>query len=166
MLKKALSVALVLLMLLSVMPVALAEGTKDNYTIKTEFYGYDSETEDWVPVTTAAGGDTVKMRVSIATNYVSGSANFLLAYDKSVLSADLPSNGSADYMETNPDRKSFAYKNIRQVRAAHGTGVANDQLGEGNIKQEEYDKYSFITCSIMTNGCVVMTERIGCLRSI
>ncbi len=155
MLKKALSVALALLMLLSVVPVALAEGTEYNYTIKTEFYSYDSETDEWVPVTTAAGGDTVKMRVSITTNFVSGSANFLLAYDKSVLSADLPSNGSADYLETNPDRKSFAYRNIQQVRAAHGTGAANNQFGEGNISEEEFNKYSFITGSIIARGCVV-----------
>ncbi|MBR4858660.1 MAG: InlB B-repeat-containing protein [Clostridia bacterium] len=154
MFKKVLSVALSLLMLLSILPVAMAEGTEYNYTIKTEFYGYDSQTEKWVPVKTAAGGDTVKMRVSVTTNYVSGSANFLLAYDKSVLSADLPSNGSATYMEINPDRNSFAYKNIQQVRAAHGTGAANAQLTEGNITQEEYNKYSFITGSIMTKSCV------------
>lgn len=155
MFKKALSVVLVLLMLLSIVPVALAEGTVYNYTIKTEFYGYDSDADDWVPVTTAAGGDMVKMRVSITTNYVSGSANFLLAYDKSVLSADLPSNGSATYLETNSDRKSFAYQNIQQVRAAHGTGAANNQLDAGNISEEEYNKYSFITGSIIAKGCVV-----------
>ncbi|MEE1137661.1 MAG: InlB B-repeat-containing protein [Acutalibacteraceae bacterium] len=155
MFKKALSVLIALLMLLSIVPVALAEGTEYNYTIKTEFYGYDSETDDWVPVTAAAGGDTVKMRVTITTNYVSGSGNFLLAYDKSLLSADLPSNGSATYLETNPDRKSFAYKNIQQVRAAHGTGAATNQLTEGNITEEEFNKYSFITGSMITRSCVV-----------
>ena len=158
MFKKVLSVIFVLLMLLSVVPFALAEEANYNYTVKTEFYGYDSETDDWVPVTTAAGGDTVKLRVSIATNYVSGSANFLLAYDKSVLSADLPSNGSADYLETNPDRKSFAYQSVQQVRGAHGTGVANKLFGNNCISEEEYNKYSFTTISIITKGCVMYDD--------
>jgi hypothetical protein len=158
MFKKVLSVIFVLLMLLSVVPFALAKEANYNYTVKTEFYGYDSETDDWVPVTTAAGGDTVKLRVSIATNYVSGSANFLLAYDKSVLSADLPSDGSADYLETNSDRKSFAYQSVQQVRGAHGTGVANKLFGNNCISEEEYNKYSFTTISIITKGCVMYDD--------
>lgn len=152
MFKKALSVALVLVMLLGVMPVALAEGTP-NYTIKTEFYGYDELSDEWIPITTAAGGDSVKLRVSVETNYVSGPANFMLAYDKSVLGTDLLP-GSATYLETNPGRRTFAYKNIQQVRGADGAAAANNMLTQECISQEEYEKYSFIVGSITTNGCV------------
>ena len=58
--KKALSLILVVLMIISIVPLAMAE-TEYNYTIKTEFYGYDSTSGEWVPVTTASGGEKLKM---------------------------------------------------------------------------------------------------------
>ncbi len=153
MMKKALSVILAALMLISIVPLVSAE-TEYNYTVKTEFYGYDTATEEWIPVTTAAGGDTLKMRVSVSTNFVSGSSTLLLAYDKSVLSAGLPSNGSSTQLVTNPKKTSFAYNYIQRVNGAHGTGAANKQLGYGNLTQEQYDKYGFIVCMSVISGCV------------
>lgn len=153
MFKKALSVILALLIVISIVPLAMAE-TEYNYTVKTEFYGYDSAADEWIPVTTASGGETLKMRVSVSTNYVSGPANFLLAYDKSVLSANLPENGSSTEFTKNPDKNFFAYKDIQQIRGAHGTNAANQQLGYGNITQEEFEKYGFIVGSITTYGCI------------
>lgn len=153
MIKRALSVILALLVVISIVPIAMAE-TEYNYTVKTEFYGYDSAADEWQPVTTASGGETLKMRVSVSTNFVSGPANFLLAYDKSVLSADLPENGSSTEFEKNPDKKFFAYNDVQQVRGAHGTNAANQQFGYGNITQEEFEKYGFIVGSITTYGCI------------
>ncbi len=151
--KKIISVVMALILVLGIVPVAMAETADDrNYTIKTEFYGYDEAAEEWVPVTTASGGETLKMRGSVSTNYVSGPASFLLAYDKSVISANLPASSAAE-LEINPD-STFAYYNIQMVRAANGANAAAQQLGLGNITQEEFDKYAFIAGSIITNGCV------------
>ena len=151
--KKALSLILVVLMIISIVPLAMAE-TEYNYTIKTEFYGYDSTSGEWVPVTTASGGEKLKMRVSIETNFVSGPATVLLAYNKSALLADLPSNGSSTNLKINPDKSFFAYNNIQQVRGAHGVNAANQQLGYGNITAEQKNKYAFVVSIINTYGCV------------
>lgn len=152
MMKKALSVVLVLLMVIGIVPLAMAE-TDRNYKIRTEFCSYDAETDEWVPVTTASGGEKLKMRVYIATNYVSGPANFMLAYDKSSVVADLPENGSAIPLELNTD-SDFVYNSIQLSRGAHGTKAAEMQYGYGNITDEELEKYSFIVGSVFTYGCV------------
>lgn len=150
--KKVLSVILAVLLIIGIVPLATAE-TERNFTVKTEFYGYDETADDWLPVTTASGGEKLKMRVFVSTNYVSGSSTLLLAYDKSVISADLPSNGSSKQLVTNPEETSFAYNYVQRVNGAHGTGAANNQLGNGNITQEQFDKYGFIVCMIVVNGC-------------
>ncbi len=150
--KKVLSVILAVLLVIGIVPFATAE-TERNYTVKTEFYGYDETADDWLPVTTASGGEKLKMRVSVSTNYVSGSSTLLLAYDKSVISADLPSDGSSKQLVTNPEETSFAYNYVQRVNGAHGTGAANNQLGNGNITQEQFDNYGFIVCMIVVNGC-------------
>ena len=151
--KKVLSVILAVLLVIGIVPLATAE-TELNYTVKTEFYGYDEAADDWVPVTTASGGEKLKMRVSVATSYVSGPANFMLAYDKSLISADLPSNGSSAQLAINLEETSFAYNNVQMARGANGANAAIQQQGYGNLTQEEVEKYSFIVGSIFTFGCV------------
>ena len=153
--KKIISVVMVLLMVLSIVPVALAETADDrNYTIKTEFYAYDEVSDDWVPATTASGGENLKLRVFVDTNYVSGPATLLLAYDKSAVVANLPESGAAKELKLNPDDEFYASNDIQAVRGAHGVNAANIQYGYGNITDEEYEKYSFIVASISTYGCI------------
>lgn len=150
--KKSLAVLLALLTLLSVASFgASADETGYNYSISTEFYSLDSNGE-WVPAESVASGDSVKMRVSVSSNFVSGSASILLAYDKSVLTVGSLFDSGSVRLALNDD---FALtKSIQQVSAYNGQNAATKQLGLGNITSEQYSAYSFITLSIYTSGCL------------
>lgn len=150
--KKTLALLLAVLMLIGCVPFATAAETAYNYKISTAFYAKDSN-GDWAEITSVPAGSDVKMRVSIATNFVSGPATVLLAYDKSVLSASSIPEAASASMELNGD---FDFtKKIQQVSGANGANVANKQLGLGNITQEQFNSYGFLAFSIRTNGCIV-----------
>lgn len=150
--KKTLALVLAVLMLIGSFSFAASAETEYNYKISTEFYAANSN-GDWSPVTSVAAGSNVKMRVSISTNFVSGPATLMLAYDKAVLSASGLSSTGSTPMTLNEDFD-FAGK-IQQVSGADGTNAANKQLGLGNITQEQFDNYGFLAFSIRTNGCIV-----------
>lgn len=150
--KKTLALVLAMLMLIGSLSFAASAETEYNYKISTEFYAADSN-GDWSPVTSVAAGSDVKMRVSISTNFVSGPATLMLAYDKAVLSASGLSSTGSTSMTLNGDFD-FTSK-IQQISGADGTNAANKQLGLGNITQEQFDNYGFLAFSIRTNGCIV-----------
>lgn len=152
--KKILALLLAVITLMSVVSFGVSAETDYNYNISTAFYSYDSAKSDWIKSTYAAGGDSVKMRVSVSTNFTSGPATILLAYDKSLLSVgDIFESGSIS-LNLN-ENFSFAKKDIQQVTAYDGYNVANKQYGLGNITKGQFDAYSFIAFSIRTSGCVV-----------
>lgn len=150
--KKTLALLLAVLTLICSLSFAASAETEYNYKISTEFYAADSNGE-WAPVTSVAAGSDVKMRVSISTNFVSGPATLLLAYDKAVLSASGLSSTSSTSMTLNDDFD-FISK-IQQIAGADGTNAANKQLGLGNITREQFNAYGFIVASIRTNGCII-----------
>ncbi len=152
--KKFTALMLALLMILSVASFGAFAQTNYNYTISTEFYGYDEVGGDWTPITTVAAGDAVKMRASISTNFNSGPATLLLAYDKSVLSPTGLSEGASTQLKLN-DAFDFAAENFRMINCADGTNVANKQLGHGNITAEQMAQYGFLAISIQTYSCVM-----------
>lgn len=150
--KKMLALLLAVFMLIGCVPFATAADAAYNYKISTAFYSEDSN-GDWAEVTSVPAGSDVKMRVSVSTNFVSGPATVLLAYDKSVLSASSIPEAASTSMELNSD---FDFtKKIQQVSGANGANVANKQLGLGNITQEQFNSYGFLAFSIRTNGCIV-----------
>jgi len=150
--KKITALILALLMIISSVPVVFA-AESDNYKLTTEFYAAD-ENGDFVPVTSVPAGSDVKLRVSIETNFVSGSATMLFAYDKEVLSADGLSSSSSTELVLNEDFD-FAYKKIQTVIGANGQNAARNQIVEGNLTAEHLEKYGFLIFSTRTNGCVV-----------
>ncbi len=150
--KKTLALLLALLMLLSGVTVASASQADANYTITTAFYAENGE-GDWEEVSSVPAESNVKMRVSIETNFVSGPATLLFAYDKSVVSADGLSTTGSSEMALN-ENFDFTDK-IQQISGANGQNAANKQFGLGNITAEQFEAYGFIVASIRTNGCVV-----------
>ncbi len=150
--KKTLALLLALLMLLSGVTVASASQADANYTITTAFYAENGE-GDWEEVSSVPAESNVKMRVSIETNFVSGPATLLFAYDKSVVSADGLSTTGSSEMALN-ENFDFTDK-IQQISGANGQNAANKQFGLGNITSEQFEAYGFIVASIRTNGCVI-----------
>lgn len=134
---------------------AEAAVAEDNYKVTTEFYCYDETSGKWIVAgDTANAGDEVKMRVSVETGFTSGTAELLLAYDKSVLSAPNVSSTSSSYFTLNTS-SSFVQNSINFVIGANGKNNAANQVGEGNITQAQFSQYGFISCNIYTRGCVV-----------
>lgn len=150
--KKTLAIVLSLLMIIGSAFVASATESY-NYKIKTEFYA-DDGSGNFVSAASVPAGSDVKMRVSIETNFVSGSATMLLAYDKSVLSADGLSATASTEMVLNEDFE-FVNKKIQTVIGANGQNAAKNQIVEGNLTSEHLEKYGFLIFSTRTNGCVV-----------
>lgn len=150
--KKTLAVVLAMIVIIgSVFAVSAAEPY--NYKITTEFYADDGN-GSFVPVTSVAAGSDVKMRVSVETNFASGSATMLLAYDKEVLSAEGLSSTASTEMTLNEDFE-FVDKKIQNVIGANGQNAARNQVVEGNLTAEHLEKYGFLIFSTRTNGCVI-----------
>lgn len=150
--KKTLALLLAMLMLIGSFSIAVSAETEYNYKISTAFYAEDSN-GDWSEITSVPAGSDVKMRVSISTNFVSGPATLLLAYDKAVLSASGLSSSGSTAMTLN---EAFDMTSkFQQISGADGKNAANKQLGLGNITQEQFDAYGFLVFSIRTNGCIV-----------
>ena len=152
--KKIISVILAIVMIMGTVSFSLsaAAETRYNYTITTKFYGYDSATEDWVPVTTASGGDKVKMRVFVSTNFYSASASILFGYDNKVLRAD-DAFAIGPFYTTINESSDFVNNKIDSVRVGDGNRAAENQLGYGNLTEEQVDNNSFISATIYTKGC-------------
>lgn len=154
--KKALAIILSLLMIAgSVFVVTAAENDYEgcNYKLTTEFYA-DDGSGNYVPAESVPAGSDVKLRVSIETNFVSGSATMLFAYDKTILSAEGLSSTASTEMTLNDDF-SFVDKKIQTVIGANGQNAAKNQIVEGNLTPEHLEKYGFLIFSTRTNGCVV-----------
>lgn len=151
--KKTLAIVLSLLMIISTAFVVSASAEKYNYKLTTEFYA-DDGSGNYVPAESVPAGSNVKLRVSIETNFVSGSATMLFAYDKTVLSADGLSSSASSEMTLNEDFD-FADKKIQTVIGANGQKAAGNQVVEGNLTPEHLEKYGFIIFSTRTNGCVI-----------
>ncbi|MEE1012268.1 MAG: InlB B-repeat-containing protein [Acutalibacteraceae bacterium] len=151
--KKTLAIVLSLLMIISTAFVVSASAEKYNYKLTTEFYA-DDGSGNYVPAESVPAGSNVKLRVSIETNFVSGSATMLFAYDKTVLSADSLSSSASSEMTLNEDFD-FADKKIQTVIGANGQKAAGNQVVEGNLTPEHLEKYGFLIFSTRTNGCVI-----------
>ncbi len=150
--KKTLAILLAILIAVSsALVVSAAE--QPNYKLTTEFYA-DDGSGNFVPVTSVPAGSNVKMRVSIETNFVSGSATMLFAYDKEALSAEGLSANSSREMTLNEDFE-FVDKKIQSVIGANGQKAANNQVVAGNLTPEQANEYGFLVFSTRTNGCVV-----------
>lgn len=159
MFKKSFAFLLAALMIFAAAPIfglpeAKAAVAEDNYRVSTEFYCYDEESGKWVIADdTVDAGEDVKMRVSIETGFVSGAAELLLAYDKSVLSAPSVSSTSSSYFTLNTS-STFVQNSMNFVLGASGKNNAANQVGLGNITQEQFAQLDFIYCNIYTRGCV------------
>lgn len=150
--KKTLAFLLAIIMIIGSSLVVSAAVTP-NYKLTTEFYAAD-ENGDFVPATSVPAGSDVKLRVSIMTNFYSGSATMMFAYDKSVLSPQgISANASTD-MALNEDFE-FVDKKIQTVIGAIGENAAKNQVVEGNLTSEHLEKYGFLVFSTRTNGCVM-----------
>ena len=152
--KKTLAIVLSLLMIIgSVFVVSATEQADANYKLTTEFY-VDDGSGNYVPATSVPAGSDVKLRVFIETNFVSGSATMLFAYDKTVLAADGLSATASTELQLNEDFW-FVDEKIQSVIGANGQNAAKNQIVEGNLTAEHLEKYGFLVFSTRTNGCVV-----------
>lgn len=151
--KKTLAIMLSLLMVIGSVFVVTAAEEKYNYKLTTEFYA-DDGSGNYVVAESVPAGSNVKLRVSIETNFVSGSATMLFAYDKTVLSADSLSSSASTELTLNEDFD-FADKKIQTVIGANGQKAASNQIVEGNLTPEHLEKYGFLVFSTRTNGCVI-----------
>lgn len=151
--KKTLAIILSLLMIAGSLFVVSATQENYNYKLTTEFYA-DDGSGNYVSVTSVPAGSDVKLRVSIETNFASGSATMLFAYDKTVLSTDGVSSSGSKEMTLNKDFE-FVSKKIQTVIGANGLNAAKNQIVEGNLTAEHLEKYDFLVFSTRTNGCVI-----------
>ncbi len=139
--KKILSLVIAAVMIMSTAAVAFAAPKAGSLTIKTEIL---CETDgEWVASDTVENGDTVKVRVSVGTDYPTNTGSLVLYYDSDFFEAEYTED-AIQTLTSNSGYPSLSGMDITAAFHSENSKAVERMISDGFITEDDVQKYSFV----------------------